>query len=66
MANSWLTGWNLRKVLEIAGTADGIQTNYQMMLTVYYGPGTDSPGIVYCGGNTNTDFSDIRFTEYEP
>ncbi len=58
----YLPGWDYRKQKTITGTTAGPQTNYQMKLTVYKGSGTDSPGVVYLGGNVKDDFSDLRFT----
>ncbi len=57
-----LPGWDYRKNLTIIGTTAGAQTNYQMKLTVYKASGTDTPGVVYLGGNVKDDFSDLRFT----
>ncbi len=37
-------------------------TNYQVSLTVNYGSGIDSAGVVYLNSKCNVDFSDIRFT----
>ena len=59
---AWLSGWTRRKKFTIDGTTAGAQTNYQMQLTVHYGSGTDSGSDVYLGGNSQIDFSDIRFT----
>ncbi len=56
-------GGDYRKNLTITGTTAGAQTNYQMKLTVYNSSGTDSPGIVYLGGNARSDFGDLRFTK---
>ncbi len=58
-----LSGWNYAKVKTITGTTAGAQTNYQMKLTVYKASGTDTPGVVYLGGNVKDDFSDLRFTK---
>ncbi len=56
-----LPGWDYRKLKTITGTT--AQTNYQMKLTVYKASGTDTPGVVYLGGNVKDDFSDLRFTK---
>jgi len=56
-----LSGWIFRKKFTVAGTAAGAQANYQMRLEVHFGPGTDSPGVVYLGGHAKDDFSDLRF-----
>ncbi len=55
--------WQYNRRLNITGTTAGAQTNYQMKLTVYKGSGTDTPGVVYLGGNVRDDFGDIRFTK---
>ncbi len=62
-AVSYLPGWGHRKPKSITGTTAGAQANYQMKLTVYKGSGTDSPGVVYLGGNVRDDFGDLRFTK---
>ena len=36
------SSWDYRKRLTINGTTDGVQTNYQMKLTVYKSAGSDS------------------------
>lgn len=49
----------------------GAGTNYQILIKVYKGAGTDgtevvgcvTAGKVYCGGNCQDDFGDIRFTD---
>jgi len=65
-----LTGWYHHKSHTITGSAAGAQTNYQVGVKVYYGPGTDGTevvggttfGKVYCDSRCKTDFGDIRFT----
>lgn len=67
----WLNGWKYRKSYIITGSADGIQTDYQVGIKAYYGNGTDGTesyngitiGKVYLGAKCNTDFSDLRFTD---
>lgn len=67
---NWLTGWLYRKQHTIIGSTDGLQTNYQMGIKVYYGAGTDGTevvygitfGKVYLDSKCRTDFGDIRFT----
>ncbi len=54
--------WQYSRKLTVNGTTAGAQTNYQMKLTVYKASGTDTPGVVYLGGNVKDDFSDLRFT----
>ena len=60
---AWLTGYVYRKQIIIEGSTAGIQTNYQMKLTVYKGTGTDSAGVVYLNNHCQDDFDDIRFTK---
>ena len=65
-SNTGSTWWNIsflyRKQITIAGTTDGAQTNYQMILYIYNSTGTDSGNKVYLGTKVKNDFSDIRFT----
>jgi hypothetical protein len=56
-----MAGWSYRKCHNI-NPASGSGTNYQVMVTVNYGSGTDASGTVYCGSHCQTNFSDIRFT----
>lgn len=58
----FLTGWKRRKSKTINATAAGPQTDYQLKLTINWGPGTDTVNNVFLGGNARTDFSDLRFT----
>ena len=60
---NWLSGFGNRKSLTITGSPDGIQTNYQLKLTVHKGTGTDSGSDVFLGNKVKADFSDIRFTK---
>jgi RHS repeat-associated protein len=59
---TWLTGWEHRKTINITGTQAGSQINYQIMFEVYFGSGTDSSNRVYLGEGCQADFDDIRFT----
>lgn len=59
----WLTGWGKRKGKMVLGTTSGLQTNYQLRLTVYKSSGTDSYTDMYLGSNVRDDFGDIRFTD---
>lgn len=67
----WLDAWGYRKKLIITGSADGVLTDYQIGVKVYYGPGADGTelakgttfGKVYCDSKCRTDFGDIRFTD---
>ncbi|MHA2055251.1 MAG: DUF2341 domain-containing protein, partial [Candidatus Hodarchaeales archaeon] len=54
--------WNHRKSHDITGSTVGIQTDYNVQITVHYGSGTDSGEDVYCENLCKTDFGDIRFT----
>ncbi len=56
-----LAGWLFRKKFTVAGTTAGIQANYQMKMTVHFGPGVDTPGVVYLSGHSLDDFTDLRF-----
>ena len=60
---SWLTGWTYRKKQTITGTIAGVQTNYQMKMTVHKGTGTDTATDVYLGTNVRDDFGDVRWTK---
>lgn len=51
-----------RKSIIISGSSDGVLTDYPVTITVNYGSGTDSGNNIYVAGNSNSDFSDIRFT----
>ncbi len=59
---AWLSGWTYRKSKTISGSSAGTQTNYQLMLTVYKGTGTDTVTTIYCNNHLKNDFSDLRFT----
>jgi len=59
---NWLSGWSYRKSHMIEN-ATGAGTNYQIIITVHYGSGSDSDDDVYCGSKCQTDFDDIRFTD---
>ncbi len=61
-SGSWLVGWDYRISHTINGTI-GAGFNYQIEIDVRYGSGTSSGNIVYLGLHSNTDFSDIRFTD---
>lgn len=45
----------------VISSATGSGTNYQVMITVHYGTGTDSGDDVYLNSNTQTDFDDVAF-----
>ncbi len=58
---SWLTGYDYRKEFSISNSNIDDLTNYQLMLNVHKGSGTDSGHSVYLS-SVKDDFSDIRFT----
>lgn len=60
---AWLSGYQYRKQITITGTADGAQTNYQLVLTIVQGTGTDSGGTVYLKSRALDWPEDIRFTK---
>ena len=67
----WLSGWGRRKKKTINGTAEGAQTDYQMLIIrVHKDTGTDTGSgnnntiqHVYVGTNIRDDFGDVRFTK---
>ena len=63
---AWLSGYVYRKKVTINGSVTGIQTNYQMKLTVNKGMGVSSGDNVYLENHasswTGTTPRDIRFT----
>jgi len=69
----WLAGWGYRKTHTLTGSTAGSLTNYQVGVKVYYGAGADGTeviggvtfGKVYCNSKCKTDFSDIRFTNWD-
>lgn len=63
---SWLTGWNYRKQLDLDPVGDCSYQNftyYQIELDVNYGSGSDSGNSIYCNSHGQTDFDDVRFTD---
>jgi len=66
---TWLTGW-IRRKTHVINQKAGAGTNYQVPIKVYKGVGVDGTetyhdvimGKVYCGGNCQDNFGDIRFT----
>ena len=56
------SGFEYYKTVEVDGTVDGAQTDYQMRLVVHEGSGTDSSDNVYVNGHCQADFDDVRFT----
>ncbi len=63
IGSKWLSNYVNRKKMKITGSIDGVQTNYQMKLTVHKGNGTDYGADVYLGNKVKDDFSDVRFTK---
>ena len=61
-AVSWISGFGYRKS-HVINALSGAGTNYQVMITTYYGTGSDSVGNVYLNNKTQTDFDDVRFTK---
>jgi PKD repeat protein len=59
---AFLSGWTYRKLVTIAGSPDGVLTDYQMRFTIHRSEGTDSGENVYLGTNVKEDYSDLRFT----
>lgn len=60
---AWMdSGYSYRKEFTVTGSTAGAQTDYPFMLTVYYGNGADSGGVVYLDSKSQTDFDDLRFT----
>ena len=59
---AFLSGYSYRKSHDLTGET-GAGTNYQVRIVVHYGTGTDSGEDVYLGSKSETDFSDIRFTD---
>jgi len=68
-SNYWYSDWKYRKSHNI-NAATGAGTNYQVMIKIYKGSGTDgtesvdnlTAGKVYCNNHCRDDFGDIRFT----
>jgi mannan endo-1,4-beta-mannosidase len=54
MSGGWLDGWDYRKPITVTDKIEG----YQTLINVSY----DDGGDVYCEGNSNSNFSDLRFT----
>lgn len=52
--------WLYEQKLTVTGVGSQ-QTDYPVPLRVYYGSGTASAGVVYCGSKCESDFSDLRF-----
>jgi hypothetical protein len=55
-----MVGWLRRKTCIVSGSA-GAGTGYQIRVHIHYGSGVDSGEDVYCSGQCQSDFSDIRF-----
>ncbi len=61
--SGWLDGWSHRKGHVVRGAEDA-GCDYQISYRVNYGTGTDIDENVYCDTNCQSDFRDIRFTNY--
>lgn len=61
----WYQDWLYRKSLTITGSSDAVLSSYQLRLHVFAGSGVDMDIDVFCNGNCNGDFSDIRFTDLD-
>lgn len=64
-AIQWLNGWTYRVRHDITGSSTA-GTGYQIGFIIHKGTGTNgSPNgyDVYCQGNCNNDFSDLRFLD---
>lgn len=54
--------WDYRKQFTVNNAGAGL-TDYQLKFDVNQGAGVDAGLSVYCGGNCQADFEDIRFTK---
>jgi hypothetical protein len=59
---NWLTDYNYRKQFTITGSTDGIQTDYQIPITISRTVGVDASSTAYVGTKCESDYDDIRFT----
>jgi hypothetical protein len=59
---SWLTGWLYRKSITI-NSLSGASSGYQLNFTIFNSTGTDLGYFIYIENKTNSNFSDIRFTD---
>jgi len=57
-----LLKWRYTKQFTIVGQSNA-GTNYQVLIFVYYGSGTNYLNDVYLNGKCRSDFGDIRFTD---
>ena len=63
-AVAWgLLDYDFRQEFEIDGTVDGVQTDYQMMVTVEKGAGASSGSTVFLKNHAENFPQDIRFTK---
>ena len=70
LSSMGLAGWLFRKSLFIDGTIEGLLTDYQIPIKVYFGDGVDGTetvnglimGKVYLNDTAQVDFEDVRFT----
>ncbi len=61
--DNMLTGYKWRKQFPIDGSTAGVQTDYQMKLTVHRGIGADSGGDVYLNNRALKFPDDVKLTE---
>ena len=61
-ASSWLADYNYRKTLTVTGSSVGALSNYQLLIALYKGVGTDSNTSYYLNNHALDNFNDIRFT----
>lgn len=59
---SWLSGWSHRKSINLIGQT-GAGTDYQILLDIRYGAGTDEGNVFYLDSQCEIDFDDLRFTD---
>lgn len=64
--NAALNDFNYRQLHNLTGetTWTSNQTNYEVKFTIYNTSGSSSGSTVYTNGHTQTDWDDLRFTNY--
>jgi len=63
ITTAWLSGYNYRARINIAGSSDGAQTDYPIKLSIVQGSGTNSGSTVYLNGHALNWPYDVRFTD---
>ncbi len=53
--------WNSSWTYKVSSVVEDVNFPYPMKLNVSYKSGINNATTVYCGGNNNTNFTDIRF-----